>query len=147
MAWLWLLCVSFAVPEQASQTPPPAPKTPSQQGQQQATPEEKEQLPPEEDEAAKGEQYSFNPLKSKKDVSVGDFYLKSKKDARAAANRYRSATKWNENNAEAWLKLAEMDARPDVANRDEAKAAYLKYLELAPAAKNAGEVRRKLASL
>lgn len=109
--------------------------------------EQKEQLPPEEDEAAKTQTYSFNPLKSKKDVSVGDFYLKTRKDAKAAATRYRSATRWNDSNAEAWLKLGEMCERPDVGGRDEAKQAYEKYLELAPEAKNAAEVKKRLARL
>ena len=99
--------------------------------------QQKEELPPEEDDAAKQQQFSFNPLKSKKDVTVGDFYLKTKKDARAAAQRYRWATKWNAGNAEAWLKLAQMDERSDVGNKEEAKQAYEKYLELAPDAKNA----------
>lgn len=117
-------------------------------GQKSPKPQQQQtDLPPEEDEAAKPEHYSFNPLKSKNDVKVGDFYLKTKKDARAAAGRYRSATRWNPSNPEAWLKLGEMDARSDVANKDEAKQAFEKYLELAPEAKNAPDVKKKLASM
>lgn len=109
--------------------------------------QQQEDLPPEENDAAKPKVYSFNPLQSQKDVKVGDFYLKTKRDARAAANRYREATHWNEGNAEAWLKLGDMDARSDVGNRAEAKQAYQKYLELAPDAKNAAEVKKKLEKL
>src|ERR1700734_2251379 len=65
------------------------------------------QLPPEEDiTAPKAEQFSFNPVKSKRDVSVGEYYFK-KGDFKAAANRFLEATKWNDGNAEAWLRLGE----------------------------------------
>jgi tetratricopeptide (TPR) repeat protein len=102
------------------------------------------QLPPEEDAGAVPKQYSFNPLQSKKEVTVGEFYLK-KGDARAAAGRFREATKWNDGNADAWLHLAEADEK----NKDlkEARDAYQKYLQLAPDAKNASEVRKKLEKL
>jgi len=139
MSWL---CIAVFVAGLSQDKPPVKPK--QLPVAQQETPE---QLPPEEDAAAKAELYSFNPLKSKKDVTVGDFYLKSRKDAKAAATRYRSATKWNEANAEAWLKLGEMDERGDVGNRAEAKTAYRKYLELAPDAKNAPDVKKRLAKL
>ena len=145
MSWLWIAVFVVGLSQDqppVKDKPPAEPKQSS--ADRQATPE---QLPPEEDAAAKAELYGFNPLKSKKDVTVGDFYLKTRKDAKAAATRYRSATKWNEGNAEAWLKLGEMDERGDVGNRGEAKLAYRKYLELAPDAKNAVEVKRRLAKL
>jgi tetratricopeptide (TPR) repeat protein len=103
-----------------------------------------EEIPPEEDAALTTTEYSFNPLQSAKDVGVGNQYLK-KGTLRAAEMRYTSATKWNDTNAEAWLKLGEVAERlKDVAK---AKASYEKYLELAADAKNAGEIRKKLQKL
>jgi tetratricopeptide (TPR) repeat protein len=102
------------------------------------------QLPAEEDAGAVPKQYSFNPLQSKKEVTVGEFYLK-KGDSRAAAGRFREATKWNDGNSDAWLRLGEAEEK----NKDSkaARDAYEKYLKLAPDAKNASEVRKKLEKL
>lgn len=104
-------------------------------------PPEESQLPPEEDKAKVQQQYSFNPLQSKKEVTVGEFYLK-KGDFKAAAGRFREATKWNDGNADAWLKLG--DAEDKMKDSKAAHEAWEKYLQLAPDAKNAAEVRRKL---
>jgi tetratricopeptide (TPR) repeat protein len=102
------------------------------------------QLPPEEDAGSVAKTYSFNPLQSKKEVTVGEFYLK-KGDARAAAGRFREATKWNDGNADAWLRLAEAEEK----NKDlkAAREAYEKYLQVAPDAKNASEVRKRIEKL
>ncbi len=102
------------------------------------------QLPPEEDAAALPKQYAFNPLQSKKEVSVGEFYMR-KGDARAAANRFREATKWNDGNADAWLKLGEAEEKNK--NVKSAREAYEKYLQVSPDAKNAAEVKKKLDKL
>ncbi len=119
---------------QDSKKLPPKPDAPAE-----------EQLPPEEDiTAAKPEQFSFNPVKSKRDVSVGDYYFK-KGDYKAAANRFLEATKWNDANAEAWLRLGE--AREKQQDSRGARAAYQRYLQLAPDAKNAGEVKKRLEKL
>jgi predicted Zn-dependent protease len=104
----------------------------------------KEEIPPEEDAALAATEYSFNPLQSVKDVSVGNQYLKKGK-LRAAEMRYTSATKWNDGNAEAWLKLGEVAER--LKDTDKAKTAYGKYLELASDAKNAADIRKKLEKL
>ena len=104
-------------------------------------PPEESQLPPEEDKAKVQQQYSFNPLQSKKEVTVGEFYLK-KGDFKAAAGRFREATKWNDGNADAWLRLG--DAEDKMKDSKAAHEAWEKYLQLAPDAKNAAEVRRKL---
>jgi tetratricopeptide (TPR) repeat protein len=103
-------------------------------------PDEKE-LPPEEDKAKVQQQYSFNPLQSKKEVAVGEFYFK-KGDFKAAAGRFREATKWNDGNADAWLRLG--DAEDKMKDSKAAHEAWEKYLQLAPDAKNAAEVRKKL---
>jgi Flp pilus assembly protein TadD len=102
------------------------------------------QLPPEEDASAVPEQYSFNPVKSKRDVAVGEFYFK-KGDYKGAALRFTSATRWNDANAEAWLKLGETREKQQDAKG--AREAYERYLQLAPDAKNAPEVKRRLEKL
>jgi len=102
---------------------------------------EEGQLPPDEDKSTVKEQYSFNPLQSKKNVTVGEFYFK-KGDFKAAVLRFREATKWNEGNAEAWLRLG--DAEEKMKDSKAAHEAWEKYLQLAPEAKNAPEVRKKL---
>jgi tetratricopeptide (TPR) repeat protein len=104
----------------------------------------KEEVPPEEDTALTTTEYSFNPLQSTKDVGVGNLYLKNGK-LRAAEMRYTSATKWNDGNAEAWLKLGEVAEK--LRDKPKAKEAYQKYLELASEAKNAAEIRKKLEKL
>jgi len=98
-------------------------------------------LPPEEDKAKIKETYSFNPLQSKKDVTVGEEYFK-KGSFNAAASRFREATKWNDGNAEAWLRLGDAEAK--LKDMKAAREAWEKYLQLAPDAKNAAEVKKKL---
>jgi tetratricopeptide (TPR) repeat protein len=128
--WIALGLAGFAGAQQA-----PTPQKP---------PEEQVQLPPEEDKSEIPKQYSFNPLQSKKEVTVGEFYFK-KGDFKAAARRFDEATKWNDGNAEAWLRLAE--TREKSKDLKTAAEAYEKYLQLAPDAKNASEVRKRLERL
>ncbi len=104
-----------------------------------------DQLPPDEDKSKpQPQQYSFNPLQSKKEFSVGQFYFK-KNDYRAAVGRFREATKWNDGNAEAWLLLGQAEEK--MKDTKAAREAWEKYLQLAPEAKNAAEVRKKLEKL
>jgi tetratricopeptide (TPR) repeat protein len=136
---MWV-ALAFAAVASAQQTlPPPEDNSPPAAGQ--VSPD---QLPPEEDKAKIQQQYSFNPLKSKNQLPVGEFYFK-KGDFKAAAGRFREATKWNDGNAEAWLRLG--DAEEKMKDFKAAQEAWTKYLELAPDAKNAGEVRKKLEKL
>ena len=79
-----------------------------------------------------------------RDSVLKPFFLK-KGDARAAANRFREATKWNDGNAEAWLALAEAEEKNK--NLKSAREAYEKYLRVAPDARNATEVKKKLDKL
>ena len=104
----------------------------------------RQEVPPEEDKDLASQEYSFNPLQSVKDIGVGDQYFKNHK-YRAAELRYTSATKWNDGNAEAWLKLGEVEERLKDSQKE--KAAYQKYLELAANSKKAPEVRKKLEKL
>lgn len=100
------------------------------------------QEPPEEDVALlEKKEYTFNPLQAEKEVNTGNFYAK-KGNFKAASLRYREATKWNPGLAEAWLRLGEsLEKRKDSKG---AKEAYAKYLELAPDAKNAAQIKKKL---
>ena len=119
--------------------PPQPPKT--LQTTRPAKPAEQE--PPEEDEALKPEEFSLNPLEAQKNVTAGDYYFRTKKNYHAAARRYLRATKWDPGSAEAFLKLGEAEEK--VPDRAAAREAYEKYLELAPAAKNAEAIRKKIA--
>jgi len=139
----WVFAVLFVsllvLPERAQEAPKQAPKPPVQQPQ---PPEEQE--PPEEDANLKPKEYSFNPLQANKELQVGNEYLK-KHSYKAAAGRFREATRWNPNLAEAWLRLGEAEEKRK--NRKDAKEAYAKYLELQPEAKDAAEIRKKMTSL
>ena len=104
----------------------------------------KEEVPPEEDTSLATENYGFNPLEAQKDLTVGNEYYK-KGNYRAAYNRYRMATRYDDGNKEAWLRLGE--ASEKVKDVDAAKEAYSKYLAAAPDAKNAAEIRKKLDKL
>ncbi len=101
-----------------------------------------EEMPPEEDTAAKPKEYSFNPLQAQTELNAGDFYFKRGKYS-AAANRFREATMWNPEFADAYLKLGETAEKQHDAKT--AKTAYAKYLELAPDSKRAAEIKKKLA--
>jgi tetratricopeptide (TPR) repeat protein len=129
------LLLSVALP--AQDQPPPQKKLETQK------PKPVEQEPPEEDESLKPEEYSLNPIQAQKDITAGNYYFKVKKNYRAAANRYSRASKWDPGSSEAFFKLAESDEKlKDLAG---ARAAYEKYLELTPDAKNSAEIKKKIA--
>jgi len=136
----WVFAVVFssvlALPAGAQDQPKQPPKPPAQQPV--------EQEPPEEDANLKPKVYAFNPLQANKELQVGDEYFK-KHSYKAAAGRFREATKWNPNLAEAWLRLGEAEEKRK--NRKDAKEAYAKYLELQPGAKDAAEIRKRIAGL
>jgi tetratricopeptide (TPR) repeat protein len=136
-AGLLALCVTAACPAQTPGQNKDA-KPPSAQSQP------KEAEPPEEDDSAKPKEYAFNPLQAQKEVDVGNQYLK-KGALNAARARYIEATKWNPTLAEAYLKLGEAEEK--MKDSKAAKDAYSKYLQLAPDAKNASEVRKKMAKM
>jgi tetratricopeptide (TPR) repeat protein len=106
----------------------------------------KEEVPKEEDEslAPVNKDYAFNPLQAEKEVTIGNYYFK-KGSYRAAVNRFREATKWNQGYGEAWLRLGE--AAEKQKDSKTAKEAFAKYLEISPDAKDAPDVRKKLAKL
>jgi tetratricopeptide (TPR) repeat protein len=144
LRWILLLSLAsfaFAQDQQPATQPPPQkqlgtrPKPPTS---------DKEEVPPEEDKELANQAYSFNPLQSVKDIGVGDQYFKNRK-YRAAELRYTSATKWNEGNPDAWLKLGEVEER--LKDSQKARDAYQKFLELAADNKRAPEIRKKLEKL
>jgi tetratricopeptide (TPR) repeat protein len=143
--WIPILLVAGLAPLAAQdQTSPPTPP-PDKPGELKDRPKPKtsgkQMVPPEEDKSYLNEAHSFNPLQSQKSVDIGDQYLKKGK-VQAAANRYEDATLWNDGNAGAWLKLAKADEK--LKDTTAAKAAYTKYLAVAPEAKDAADIRKKL---
>lgn len=133
--WVLALLLSLAVTGLADDLKKERPKPPVS---------DQEEIPKEEDESLSVKEYSFNPLQAQKEVRVGNYYFK-KGSYRAAALRFREATKWNAGDAEAWLRLAETAEK----QKDDKtlKEAYTKYLELASDGKNAAEIRKKLEKL
>lgn len=130
----WLVALTLALglwaqSDNKSQKPKTDPKT-------------QEQEPPEEDESLKPKEYSFNPLEAEHDVKVGLFYFKKGNYAGALA-RFREATRWNPGYADAFLRLAETEEK--LKDKAAARDAYAKYLELAPDAKDAEAIKKKLA--
>jgi tetratricopeptide (TPR) repeat protein len=121
------------------QDPPPQPPK-KLETTRPAKPTEAE--PPEEDESLKPEEFSLNPLEAQKNITAGDFYFKTKKNYHAAARRYLRATKWDPGSPDAFLKLGESQEKLN--DHAAAREAYEKYLELAPGAKNADAIRKKI---
>ena len=133
MLCLGLLTVPGIAQERQKLGDTPKPAQPAQ--------EQKEQEPPEEDEDLKPKEYSFNPLQASKELKTGDFYFE-KGNYKAAARRYREATRWDPTAAPAFLRLGEAEEK--LHNQNGAQEAYTKYLELAPDTKDAERVRKKV---
>jgi tetratricopeptide (TPR) repeat protein len=137
----WVLASSF-LPGVVLLAQDPQPPQPAKTLQTTRPAKPAEQEPPEEDEALKPEEFSLNPLEAQKNVTAGDYYFRTKKNYHAAARRYLRATKWDPGSAEAFLKLGE--AQEKLNDHVAACDAYKKYLELAPTAKNAGAISKKI---
>ena len=120
----------------------PQDKTLKSKSQEQPKAEVQEQEPPEEDESLKPKEYTFNPLKAQNDLKVGNYYFK-KGNYKGALSRFREATLWNPNYAEAYLRLGESEEK--MKDTKAAHEAYARYLELAPDSKEAAAVKKKLA--
>src|SRR5216683_4867009 len=133
MSRRWILLLVFAAVASAQQAP---------QGKDSKPAPVQEQAPPEEDESLVPKEYSFNPLQASKELRIGNYYFK-KGNYRAAAHRFEEATKWDGTNAQAYLRLGE--AKEKQHDRKAASEAYAKYLEIAPDAKDAPEVKKRLA--
>jgi tetratricopeptide (TPR) repeat protein len=107
-------------------------------------PARQEQAPAEEDEALKPKEYTFNPIQAERELRIGNYYFR-KGSYRAAVQRFREATHWNAQLAEAFLRLGEAEEKQK--DTKAAREAYQKYLELAPEAKNRSEIEKKVAHL
>jgi tetratricopeptide (TPR) repeat protein len=111
-------------PDAVKDLPPPPPE---------ASPPE-EDNPPEEDESVAPDKYSFNPLRAKQVLEIGNFYWKKHK-YKGAEERFLEATRWNPGWAEAYLRLGEAELK--LRRKDNAKKAFAKVVELAPESKEA----------
>jgi tetratricopeptide (TPR) repeat protein len=123
-----------AAPAQQPQT---APKT-------QQPPDESN--PPEEDESVAPRTYAFDPLQSERSIKIGNFYMHqgTARGFRAALGRYEDATKYNPSSAEAFFKVAEAEEK--LKNKDAARIAFQRVIQLAPDSKLAQEAKKKLGS-
>jgi tetratricopeptide (TPR) repeat protein len=136
--WLFALTLLAFIAFAESPQKPEQKKEPAKQ--EQGKPEE-EPPPPDEDAAASAKVYSFNPLQAQKEMRTAEFYFK-KGSYRAAATRFREATRWNPTFAPAWLRLGDTAEKQN--DPKTIAEAYSKYLELQPDAKNAAEIKKKL---
>ena len=107
-------------------------------------PEHSELVDEDEDFAHREQTYAFNPVQATKELKVGNYYFKKGSYA-AAATRYLEATRWDDNFADAFWRLAMTHER--LKNPREAIAAYRRYLTLDPTGKKAREARRRLERL
>jgi tetratricopeptide (TPR) repeat protein len=144
--WILALLAAGALLAQGPSPEPPSQSQVELKTQRPAPPPNDaiEAPPPEEDKSLTVDSYSFNPLQSEKDVRVGNYYFKAGKYTNAA-RRYLDATKWNADNSDAWLRLGK--AAEKSKDTQTAKEAYTKYLKLQPDAKDAADIRKKLAKL
>ena len=133
--WVLALLLSLAVTGLADDLKKERPKPPVS---------DQEEIPKEEDESLSVKEYSFNPLQAQKEVRVGNYYFR-KGSYRAAVLRFREATKWNANFAEAYFRLGEASEKQK--DWKSAREAYEKFLELAADDKRAPDVRKKVEKL
>ena len=127
----------------------PSDSAPVSQGQKQPAPAgqqpPEESNPPEEDETVAPEKFALDPLESDRNIKVGDFYMHKGTISgyRAALGRYERATKFNPSSAEAFFKVGEAEEK--LKNKDAAKVAFQKVIQIAPDSKLAREAKKKLA--
>ena len=127
----------FAQQNNSSQPKPKA-------GQQ--PPAEDDQNPPEEDESVAPEKFVLDPLESERNVKVGNFYMHKGTPSgyRAALHRFERATKFNPGNVEAFFKIGEAEEK--LKNKDAARTAFERVIQIAPDSKQAHEAKKKLGS-
>jgi len=127
------LFFSAALLPQDQQKPAQQPQSPPEEGN-----------PPEEDDTVAPEKFVLNPLESERNVKVGNFYMRKGGPSgyRAAVARYERATKFNPSNAEAFFKLGEAEEK--LKNKDAAKIAFQRVIQIDPDSKLAHEAKKKL---
>jgi tetratricopeptide (TPR) repeat protein len=89
--------------------------------------------------------HPWDPHKAAKDVEVGDFYFKVKKNYRAAEDRYREALLYKPNDATATFHLAQCLEKMD--QPDEARKEYESYLTVLPHGPEEKEARKAIQRL
>jgi tetratricopeptide (TPR) repeat protein len=92
-----------------------------------------------------GQVHSWNPHKAAKDIEVGDYYFKARKNYRAAADRYREALLYKENDAVATFRLALCLEKMDQPN--EALKEYEDYLKILPNGPQADQAQKAIQRL
>jgi len=143
-----LLCgPAYALQSQSNPQQPHQPKSAQQPAANSPTAQQSpddEALPPEDDESVAPKVYPLDPLESARNIKVGDFYMHQGKPAgyRAALGRYEDATKYNPSSAEAFFKLGEAEEK--LKNKNAAKIAFERVIQLAPDSKLAHEAKRKI---
>jgi tetratricopeptide (TPR) repeat protein len=95
--------------------------------------------------AGVNEMHQWNPHKAAKDIEVGDFYFKDRKNYRAAADRYREALFYKDNDAVATFKLAVCLEKLD--EPDEARKEYENYLKILPHGPQSEEAQKAIQRL
>jgi len=88
--------------------------------------------------------HPWNPHKAAKDIEVGDFYFK-RRNYRAAADRYREALMYKDNDAVATFRLAVCLEKMD--QPDEARKEYESYLKILPHGPQAEEAQKAIQRL
>ena len=89
--------------------------------------------------------HPWNPHKAAKDIEVGDYYFKERKNYRAAADRYREALAYKQNDAVATFRLAVCLEKMD--QPDEARKGYEDYLKILPHGPQSEEAQKALQRL
>ena len=89
--------------------------------------------------------HPWNPHKAAKDIEVGDYYFKERKNYRAAADRYREALLYKENDAVATFRLAACLEK--LGQADEARKEYESYLKILPHGPQAQEAQKAIQRL
>jgi tetratricopeptide (TPR) repeat protein len=89
--------------------------------------------------------HPWNPHKAAKDIEVGDFYFKVRKNYRAAADRYREALLYKPNDAVATFRLAACLEKMD--QPDEALKEYEAYLKILPHGPQENEAQKAIQRL
>jgi tetratricopeptide (TPR) repeat protein len=133
-----------APPPTATDTKPNADVLKTERPKPKPSIDPKEEVPPEEDASLSTDNIQFNPLQAQKEIVAGNYYYK-KGNYRAASNRYKRAAQFDDSNGEAWLRLGESSEKAKDAQTE--KEAYSRYLAVAPEARNAAEIRKKLERL
>ncbi len=128
----------LGLPQQQQNQPVPVPPNSTQTSH---VPDEEN--PPEEDEALAPEKFPLNPLESDRNIRVGNYYWHRGK-YRAAATRYERATRYNPSSPEAFYKLGEAEEK--LKNKDAARLAFQRVMQISPDSKLANEAKKKINS-